>query len=148
MSDLEDILPPLPGQRLQRGIARALRQMNFACLEEMPLASGLRADLMGLGPKGEIWIVECKSSLADFRADHKWQGYLPFCDRFFWGVGPEFPHEILPEGHGLILGDAWGGEIIHMPEATPLAGARRKALTLSFARVAASRLQALRDPRI
>jgi hypothetical protein len=149
MSDetrMVEVLPAQPGQRLARGVARALRAMDFACVEEFTLANGLRVDLMALGPRGEVWVVECKSGLADFRSDRKWQGYLEYCDRFFWAVDADFPTETLPEGTGLILADAWDGEILRMGLETPLAPARRKALTQGFARAAALRLQALRDP--
>ena len=139
-------LPPMPGQRLARGVARALRDMGFVSVEEMGLTTGLRVDLMALGRKGEVWIIECKSSRADFMADRKWQGYLPWCDRFFWAVDADFPTTLLPEGSGLMLADAYGAEIIRMGPDTPLAPARRKAVVQSFARHAALRLQALRDP--
>ncbi len=141
-----EILPVMPGQRLARGVARALRDLDFACVEELVLATGLRVDLMALGPKGQLWIVECKSCRADYRADRKWQGYLDYCDRFFWAVDADFPAELLPEGTGLIIADAWGGEVLRMGPETPLAGARRKAVTQRFARHAALRLQGLRDP--
>jgi hypothetical protein len=146
MDQAIDILPALPGQRLQRGVARGLRDLGFACVEEMVLATGLRVDVMALGPKGELWAVECKSCRADFTADRKWQGYLEYCDRFFWAVDADFPGEVLPEGSGLILADAYDAEILRMGPETPLAGARRKAMTQAFARHAALRLQALRDP--
>ncbi|WP_168774622.1 MmcB family DNA repair protein [Stagnihabitans tardus] len=137
----------LPGQRLARGVARALMALDFVSLEEMIPAPGLRVDLMALGPKGELWVIECKSGRADYAADRKWQGYLDYCDRFFWAVDADFPTALLPEGTGLILADAYDAEIIRMGPETPLAGARRKALTLKFSRQAAGRLQALRDPR-
>ncbi|MCB6178801.1 MmcB family DNA repair protein [Rhodobacter sp. Har01] len=146
MDQATDILPALPGQRLQRGVARGLRALGFACVEEMALATGLRADLLALGPKGELWVVECKSCREDFRADRKWQGYLEFCDRFFWAVDADFPSDLLPEATGLILADAYDAEILRMAPETPLAAARRKAMTQAFARQAALRLQALRDP--
>ena len=138
----------LPGQRLARGVARALRDLGFVSVEEVVPAPGLRVDLMALGPKGEIWVVECKSGRADFRADRKWQGYLDWCDRFFWAVDADFPTALLPEGSGLILADAWDAEILRLGPETPLAPARRKALTLRFARQAAARLQSLRDPGV
>ena len=141
-----EALPALPGQRLQRGVARALRSMGFACVEEMVLATGLRVDVMALGPKGEFWVVECKSGRADFRADRKWQGYLDYCDRFFWAVDADFPADLLPGDSGLIIADAYDAEILRMGPETPLAGARRKAMLQGFARHAALRLQALRDP--
>lgn len=136
----------LPGQRLSRGVCRVLRSLGFATLEEVVPEPGLRVDVMALGPRGEIWVVECKSSRVDFTSDQKWQGYLPWCDRFFWAVGPDFPIEILPEETGIFLADDWGGEIIRWPQAQSLAAARRKALTLRFARMAAWRHQGLRDP--
>lgn len=141
-----ETLPPMPGQRLARGVARGLRDLDFACVEELVLATGLRVDLMALGPKGELWVIECKSCRADYRADRKWQGYLEYCDRFFWAVDTDFPAELLPEGTGLIVADAWGAEVLRMGPEVPLAGARRKAVTQRFARHAALRLQGLRDP--
>ena len=136
----------LPGQRLQRGVSRALAGLGFACVEEVVPTPGLRVDVMALSVKGEIWVVECKSSLADFRSDSKWQGYLPWCDRFFWAVAPSFPKDVLPEGSGLILADAYGAEILRQAPLAPVSAARRRALTLRFAHYAARRLQSARDP--
>lgn len=144
----DDLSRLLPGQRLQRGVSRALRQFDFVCVEELVPTPGLRVDVMALGPKGEVWIIECKSSRADFRVDQKWQGYLEWCDRFFWAVGADFPVELLPDGHGLMLADAYDAEIIRMSSETPLAPARRKVMVQKFARHAASRLQAFRDPGV
>ena len=140
-----EILPILPGQQLARGVCRALRSYDFATLEEFSPQSGLRVDVMALGPKGEFWVIECKSSRADFMADAKWRRYLPWCDRFFWAVPPDFPAQILPLETGLILADAWGAEIVRSAPNTPLPAARRRAQTLRFARAAALRDQASRD---
>ena len=140
-----ETLPPMPGQRLARGVARALRQFDFVAVEELVPSPGLRVDLMALGPKGEIWVIECKSSRADFQSDQKWQGYLEWCDRFFWAVDQDFPTELLPEGTGLIIADAYDAEILRMAPEVPLPGARRKVMLQKFARHAASRLQAFRD---
>ncbi|MEM1363508.1 MAG: MmcB family DNA repair protein [Pseudomonadota bacterium] len=135
-----------PGRLLARGVSRCLRELDFACAEEFIPASGFRVDVAALGKKGEVWIVECKSSRADFSSDSKWEGYLPFCDRFFWAVGAEFPTEILPKGTGLIIADPYGAEILTMPEEQRLSGARRSALTRRLARHAAFRDQSFRDP--
>ena len=143
-----DLIPTLAGPRLARGVARALRDLNFVCVEELVPTPGLRVDVMALGPKGEIWVIECKSGRADYATDRKWQGYLDWCDRFFWAVDATFPTELLPEGSGLMLADAYGAEIIRMGPDTPLAPPRRRALTLKFARHAAGRLQGFRDPGI
>jgi hypothetical protein len=122
-----------------RGAARLLVGLGFAPLQEVGLPNGRRADLMALGPRGEILIVEVKSSLEDFRVDRKWGEYAPFCEQFYFAVSPSFPRSILPEGPGLIVADGFGGAILTDSPVTPLAPARRKALTLAFARLAAIR---------
>lgn len=136
-----------PGQLLARGVSRHLVDLGFACVEEFVPARGLRVDVMALGAKGELWVVECKSGLADFRSDGKWEGYLEYCDRFFWAVDSDFPVEVLPDGTGLIIADAYDAEILRMGPESKLAGARRKALTLKYARDAARRLHAVQDPQ-
>ncbi len=135
-----------PGQLLARGVCRHLLAHDFVSVEELVPARGLRVDVMALGPKGEIWIVECKSSRADFMSDGKWQGYLEWCDRFFWAVDAEFPVELLPDETGLILADAYDAEILRMGPEMRLAPARRKVMVQKFARHAALRWQAARDP--
>jgi hypothetical protein len=134
------------GRMLARGAARLLASHGFQSLEEFVPASGLRVDLMALGPRSEIWIVECKSGVADFRADRKWQGYLDWCDRFFWAVDSDFPVDLLPDATGLILADDYGGEIVRVSEPRKLSPARRKSLVHGFALTAARRLHHLRDP--
>lgn len=135
-----------PGQVLARGVCRALVAQNFTTLTEFTPTQGLRVDVIALGPTGEVWVIECKSSRADFAADHKWQGYLDWCERFFWAVSPDFPTELLPMEQGLFLADGYGAELCRLPPARPLAPARRKALTLSIARHGMARLQRLLDP--
>ena len=139
-------LPGMPGQRLARGTGRMLRSLDHAVLTEFVPARGLRVDLISLGPKGELWIVECKSSRADFQSDRKWQGYLEWCDRYFWAVDGNFPVDLLPEDTGLIMADAFGAEIARMAPETRLAPARRTKVQRDFARAAALRLQGLCDP--
>lgn len=137
-----------PGQLLARGASRLLSSYGFVSVEEVIPARGLRVDVMGLGPKGEIWVIECKSSRADFQSDQKWDGYLPWCDRFFWAVDEHFPTELLPDDTGLIIADPYGGEIIRMGPETKLAAARRKVMIQKVATTAARRLQGLRDPEM
>lgn len=139
-------LPPMPGQRLARGVARMLRSMDHAVLTEFVPIRGLRVDVISLSPKGEFWIVECKSCRADFATDRKWQGYLDWCDRYFWAVDSEFPSDLLPDDTGLIMADAYGAEIQRMAPETRLAGARRTRVLRDFARAGALRLQGLTDP--
>jgi len=146
----DDALPPdlKPGQLLARGVCRHLLSHNFVSVEEFVPTSGLRVDVMALGPKGDIWIVECKSSRADFQSDNKWQGYLDWCDRYFWGVDEAFPSDLLPDDSGLIIADAYDAEIVRMGPEDRLAPARRKVMVAKFARHAALRWQAARDPGV
>jgi len=125
---------------------RLLLSLGHASLAEFVPQSGLRVDVISISPTGEIWIVECKSSRADFVSDQKWQGYLDWCDRYFWAVDQDFDDSLLREGDGLIRADAWGAELIRMPADIRMAGARRTRLQRDIARVAAIRLQALTDP--
>lgn len=128
------------GQLLARSVRRHLRRsLNFQSLEEFIPQRGLRVDVMAIGPKGEVWIVECKSSRADFVSDSKWHGYMEYCDQFFWAVDSTFPHELLPEGTGLILADKHDAEIVRFGEDSKIAPARRRKLLLKFARNAADR---------
>ncbi len=129
-----------------RGAQRLLRAQNYASLTEWSLGNGSRADILAIGPRGDVIILEIKSSIADFRADHKWPGYRDYCDRFYFAVAVEFPQAILPSSAGLILADGYGGEIMREPEAHPLPANRRRALTLAFARGAAMRLHTAHDP--
>ena len=144
--ETETLTPMMPGQLLARGVARHMADLGMVSVEEFTPTRGLRVDVLALGPKGELWVIECKSSRADYMSDGKWQGYLEWCDRFFWAVDQDFPTELLPEGTGLIIADAYDAEIVRMGPEDKLAGARRKALIQKFATHAARRLQALRDP--
>src|SRR5436190_23919480 len=105
-----------------RGAARLLTALGYAPLAEVTLPNGRRADLMALGPRGEIFIVEVKSGPEDFRVDLKWPEYRPYCDAFAFAVAPEFPREILPEEPGLIVADGFGGAVLREAPVEPLAG--------------------------
>lgn len=137
-----------PGILLARGVCRHLIALGFAPVTEFSPTRGLRADVCALGPKGEIWLVECKSCRADFASDAKWEGYLDWCDAFFFAVDDAFPVEILPEAEGLMRADAFGAEIERNAAPRALAPARRKALTIRLARAAAERLHRQLDPPI
>jgi hypothetical protein len=137
-----------PGQIIARGVCRHLLSHGFVTVEELVPERGLRVDVMALGPKGEIWVIECKSSRVDYLSDRKWQGYLPWCDRFFWAVPADFPLELLPDDTGLLLADGYDAEILRFGPETKLAGARRKVITQKFARHAALRLREFRDPGV
>lgn len=137
-----------PGQLLARGVCRHLLTHDFVTVEELTPTGGLRVDVMALGPKGEVWVIECKSGRTDYLTDHKWQGYMEWCDRFFWAVDSDFPTELLPVHTGLIVADAYDAEIIRMAPEAKLPPARRKVMVQKFARHAAIRQHAARDPQI
>jgi len=131
---------------IQRGVRRLFAQLGHATLPELTLANGRRADIMALAPDGTLTIVEIKSSVADFRADQKWPDYEGFCDHFYFAIPETVPLDLLPEDRGLILADSFGAAIMRDPRRHPLAGARRKAVTLRFAHAAAALLHSLADP--
>jgi hypothetical protein len=131
-----------------RGAARLLVDLGYAPLAEVTLPNGRRADLMALGPKGDIVIVEVKSGIEDYRVDRKWGEYAPYCDAFHFAVAPQFPDGILPQEPGLIVADGFGGAVVRAAPVAPLAPARRKALTLAFARLAALRAAGVAAERL
>ena len=146
------IVSPHPGSSLvdgrqsqqallvRRGVQRLLAEMRHATLPELVLSGGRRADLVTLSEKGEVWIVEIKSSIEDLRADGKWPDYRRHCDRLFFATHTGVPLDIFPEDCGMILSDGYGAEIIRSAPEHKLAPATRKALTLRFARAGADRL--------
>jgi hypothetical protein len=132
--------------RVARGTARLLHAHGFCVVSELALPSGRRADLVALDAGGEIWIVEIKSSVADFRADQKWPDYRAHCDRLFFATSVEVPCEIFPPDTGLIVADGFGAELHCQAPEHRLPAATRKSMMLLFARAAALRLQSLADP--
>jgi hypothetical protein len=143
---------PIDGRQSQtalaiaRGAARLLHAHGRSVVSELPLPSGRRADLVALDPSGEIWIIEIKSSIADFRADQKWIDYRTHCDRLFFATTVDVPCEIFPPDTGLIVADAFGAEFKCEAPEHRLSAATRKSMMLLFARAAAIRLQSLADP--
>ena len=132
--------------KIARGTARLLHAHGFRVVSELPLPSGRSADLVELDGGGGNWIVEIKSSVADFRADQKWQDYRLHCDRLFFATSLDVPCEIFPPDTGLIVADAFGAEFKCEAPEHKLPAATRKAMMLMFARAAALRLQSLADP--
>ncbi len=125
---------------VRRGVQILLHEMRLAVLPELALANGRRADLVGLSEKGEIWIVEIKSSIEDFRVDRKWPDYRAYCDRLFFATHPDVPLDIFPEDCGLLLSDGYGAHLLREAPEHKLPPATRKAVTLDFSRSAAQRL--------
>lgn len=136
-----------------RGIMRLFARNDIWCVREMALKNNRRADLMGIDARGQVVIVEIKVARGDLLGDNKWPDYLEFCDRFFWGVPPSLNRAPLeteayqPETCGVIVADAYDGEIVRPAALEPLAAARRKVQVERLARVAMRRHTALLDPR-
>jgi hypothetical protein len=147
------LVPPLDRRQsetalaIARGTARLLRSLGFSCISELPLPSGRRAVLVALIERGDIWIVEIKSSVEDLRADQKWQDYRMHCDRLFFAFTQDLPCEIFPEDTGLIIADAYGAHLHCEAPEHRLPAATRKSMTVRFAMAAALRINRLVDPQ-
>jgi hypothetical protein len=135
-------------QRLSRGVCRALAARGYGTLSEFPLNNGRRVDVIGVNGGGETVIVEIKTSVADYRADHKWTDYLEFCDAFYFAVPAGFPLALLPEDCGLMVADDYGAEVLRPAPPQVMNGSRRRAQTLRLALAALQRLGRLLDPDI
>lgn len=147
-----DDLPPV-ALDVARGVTRLFCRHDLFAMCEVPLPNGRRADLMAIGAKGELTIVEIKVSRADLLGDQKWGDYLDYCDRFFWAVPQALASllddaRFLPGQAGLLVADRYDAAVVREASTRPLAPARRKAETLRFARRAARRLSASIDPSL
>lgn len=148
----EQLLLPRDGRQSQtardvaRGTRRLLRAHGIASVTELNLSDGRRADVVGLGPNGEVTIVEIKSSVADLRADRKWFNYQAHCDRLFFAIPVTMPVAIMPDEAGLIVADACGAAMVRDAVPHRLAPATRRAMMIRFAQAAAARLHDLGDP--
>jgi hypothetical protein len=130
-----------------RGTSRYLATLGFSCVSEMTLPSGRRADLVALNARGDIWIVEIKSSLADLRADQKWEDYRAHCDRLFFAFTRDLPCEIFPRETGLIVADAYGAHLDCEAPEHRLPAPTRKLMLVQFGLLAARRWSRLIDPQ-
>ncbi len=147
------LVPPPDGRQSEtaaavaRGTARLLRSFGFACVGELSLPSGRRADLVALNERGDIWIVEIKSSVEDLRADHKWEDYRAHCDRLFFAFTQALPSEIFPDNCGLIVADAYGAHMVCDAPEHRLPAPTRKLMMVRFGMAAAGRMNRLIDPQ-
>ncbi len=116
-------------------------------MSELTLPSGRRADLVAMNARGDIWIVEIKSSVEDLRADQKWQDYRMHCDRLFFAFTQEMPCELFPADTGLIVADAYGAHLHCDAPEHRLPAATRKSMIVSFGLLAAQRISRLIDPQ-
>ncbi|MEL6258483.1 MAG: MmcB family DNA repair protein [Pseudomonadota bacterium] len=131
---------------IRRGALRTFQHLGYAGIAEMTLANSRRADLVLIGSSGDIAIVEIKSCRTDFQTDAKWPEYQEYCDLFYFAVDERFPSDLIPDEAGLIIADGFGGAVVRDAPRVALPAARRKAMTLKFARAAALRVMRLDDP--
>ncbi|MGN6311793.1 MAG: MmcB family DNA repair protein [Xanthobacteraceae bacterium] len=148
-----NLVPPSDGRQSQtalavaRGTARWLGSLGFSCISELPLPSGRRADLVALNGRGDLWIIEIKSSVEDLRADNKWHEYRAHCDRLFFAFPHDLPCEIFPAETGLIVADAYGAHLHCEAPEHRLPAPTRKLMTVRFGMAAAQRINRLIDPQ-
>lgn len=148
-----NLVPPSDGRQSQtalavaRGTARWLGSLGFSCISELPLPSGRRADLVALNGRGDLWIIEIKSSVEDLRADHKWHEYRAHCDRLFFAFPQDLPCEIFPAETGLIVADAYGAHLHCEAPEHRLPAPTRKLMMVRFGMAAAQRINRLIDPQ-
>ena len=144
--------PPIAAE-VARGVTRLFCRHDLFAMCEVPLPNGRRADMMAIDARGGLTIVEIKVAKADLVGDGKWLDYLDYCDRFYWAVPPTLAaicegEQFLPGEAGLIVADRYDAAIAREAAHRPLAGARRTAEVLHFARRAARRLAAQIDPTL
>lgn len=146
---MTDKTDPLLAADVLRGVSRLLYRHEYLGVPEVPLRNGRRADIMALGPKGEIMIIEIKVSRADLLGDGKWPDYLDYCDHYYWAVPHGFDlslfdrEALAPDVAGLMVADRYDGAIVREASHRPLAAARRKTETLRIARLATRRMLSL-----
>ena len=141
------VLGPFGSGDIARGVCRYLRNLGYSPLTEFKLRSKHRVDVIGLDKGGYFIIVEIKSSVTDFRADTKWQEYIPYGDQMYFAVANGFPIEILPEECGVMIADAYNAAVLRDSPVRTLNAVRRRTQHVRFARTAADRLHGLNDPK-
>lgn len=129
-----------------RGMRRHLFAHGWTCVEEVPLASGRRADIVAINHAGFIAIIEVKSSVEDFRTDQKWPDYRAHADWLYFATSPRVPQEIFPADCGLFIADGYGAALIREAPEHRMSAATRKSLLVRLARLASARLIGQLDP--
>lgn len=131
---------------IRRAAALLCLRLGWAPVHEMSLPNNRRADIMALRPDGSFVCIEIKSGVRDFLTDAKWPEYRDYCDALFFAVDADFPQALLPDTAGLVVTWELSGEMLRDAPLHPMPPARRRALTLRFAHLAALRLAQQADP--
>lgn len=82
-SDLMSERELLRHKEMQTLAMKWLYNQGFIVASEVVLPNKKRADVIGYNEEKTI-IIEVKSSKEDYRQDHKWIEYLPYCDEFYF----------------------------------------------------------------
>ena len=141
----EDILTT---RRITDAIARSYYGQGDGVLREFRLKVRRRVDLITITDKGLITIIEIKSSPEDFRSDKKWGEYIEWADRFYFGVGDNFPIDILPKEHGIIKTDGFDCHEARPSPVNKLNGSRRNTLVRNMAKASMRRIEHERNDLI
>ena len=131
---------------VRREAARLCRHLGWAPLHEVMLPNGRRADILALCPNGDFVCVEVKSGAADFLCDDKWPEYRDYSDALYFAVDADFPRALLPPDVGVIVTAPREADLLRGAPVHRMPAARRRALLVRFAALAACRLENMRDP--
>ena len=142
------IAPTFPERALaiRRATALLCLRLGWSPVHEMPLPNARRADILALRADGGFACIEVKSGLRDFQTDAKWPDYRDYADALYFAVDADFPLALIPEETGLIVACGREAELVREAPSHKLAPARRRALLLRFATLAAQRLATMQDP--
>ena len=138
------LMSKLDTQKITDAVARMfIRERNNGVLREFKLKVRRRVDLIAVSEKGDISIVEIKSSPQDFFSDKKWTEYIEWADKFYFGVGEDFPLKILPEAErsGVIITDGFDCHEVQPAPLKKLNGLRRNTLIREIAKVSMNRVE-------
>ena len=135
-------------QRITDAIARSYFGQGDGVLREFKLKNRRRVDLVIINDKGWIIIIEIKSSPEDFLSDKKWGEYIDWADQFYFGVAQNFPIEVLPKEHGIIITDGFDTYEARPSPVQKLNSSRRNTLVRKIARASMRRVEYERNDLI
>jgi hypothetical protein len=86
---------------------------GYAVHTEMALnkAGSLRADVLAISMRNEIIIIECKSSVSDFRTDKKWHRYKDYSTKLYFCMSTVTYRKVkteIPKDVGVFVVDKTG----------------------------------------
>lgn len=84
-------------QEIKDVVARHFTKKRMCVHTEVGLnrRGRLRADLVALSMRGELVVIEVKSSKRDYLTDHKYEGYIPYGNRFYFAMTEDVYEEVV-----------------------------------------------------